>query len=366
MKFTAGLRWSDDLKSSYEEAFLLSPYANAASGFAFVDLTPAVYYPVVNAQIAAGGLPAGVDANGTAWRRLRGHWSSWTGGAGVEYSPTTDTLLFGKYSRGYKAGGFNNLGFAANPYTDSEFVDAYEAGWKQEWNEIGLTTNAALFYYNYTDAQAPLSVVRDFGLPTQTTFTAFLNVPKVETTGFELETTWNPIDPLRINFTYAYLSSEVKSNNVYADSTRDSRCVNPTSGGAPITCNPLVPATTCFSTRCAYRSVQGNQLGQSPQSKVSVLASYEFDFEDGSRLLPTISYSWRDKFYDSFFNNPSKNRLPTPTSMRALIGIRRMRCLPSPPGSATRSTRNRRPASPAPSAPLTSPSIRTRPMPHRR
>src|SRR5262249_4400425 len=50
--------------------------------------------------------------------------------------------------------------------------------------------------------------------------------------------------------------------------------------------------------------VTGNQLSQSPENKFSVNASYRFDFEDGSYLLPTVSYSWRDKFYDSFFNDP--------------------------------------------------------------
>jgi iron complex outermembrane recepter protein len=295
IKFTGGLRWSDDLKESLEQAFLLSPYANGTLGSALIDFTQALYAP------PTAIIPVTIDANGVANRRLRRHFQAITGGAGVEYTPSTDTLVFGKYSRGYKAGGFNNLGFGALPYTDSEFVDAYEAGWKQQWADIGLTTNAALFYYNYTDAQAPLAQIRDFGLPTQTTFTAFVNVPEVETTGFELETTWNPIDPLTMNFTYAYLSSEVKSNDVYVDPTRDGRCINPIVGGPPVACSPT---NQNLLDPKRNRSVQGNQLGQSPQHKLSLLASYQIDFEDGSYLLPTVSYSWRDKFYDSFFNNP--------------------------------------------------------------
>jgi outer membrane receptor protein involved in Fe transport len=51
------------------------------------------------------------------------------------------------------------------------------------------------------------------------------------------------------------------------------------------------------------RSVEGNTLAQSPEHKVAVNASYRFEMEDGSYFLPTISYSWRDEFYDSFFNN---------------------------------------------------------------
>ncbi|RYE54701.1 MAG: TonB-dependent receptor [Rhizobiaceae bacterium] len=56
----------------------------------------------------------------------------------------------------------------------------------------------------------------------------------------------------------------------------------------------------------ARRSVKGNTLSQSPEHKVSANVSYRFDMEDGSYLLPTLSYSWRDEFYDSFFNNATE------------------------------------------------------------
>jgi len=51
------------------------------------------------------------------------------------------------------------------------------------------------------------------------------------------------------------------------------------------------------------RSVEGNILSQSPEHKIALNATYRIDFEDGSYFLPTISYSWRDEFYDTFFNN---------------------------------------------------------------
>jgi iron complex outermembrane receptor protein len=211
-------------------------------------------------------------------RRLEGDWEAVTGTAGVEYRPWDDTLMFAKYSRGYKAGGFNNLGFGASPYTDAEFVDSYEGGWKQEWVDFGLTTNASIFLYKYTDAQAPLSEVSTVG-GVQTASTRFVNLPEVETTGFELEATWNPIDPLNIGFTYAYLNAEVSESGTYVDPTRAST-------------DPLY-----------QRSVEGNTLSQTPKHKVAMNASYMIEMEDGSYFLPTVSYSWRDEFYESFFNN---------------------------------------------------------------
>src|SRR5690606_34599230 len=131
---------------------------------------------------------------GNAERLLENEWDAWTGTAGVEYRPWDDTMLFARYSRGYKTGGFNATDMSPMPMTDAETVNSYEFGWKQEMYELGLTTNMALFYYDYSDVQIPLSVQPD-GAPS---YTAFVNMPKVETTGFEIETTWSPIDNLTL------------------------------------------------------------------------------------------------------------------------------------------------------------------------
>jgi len=303
LKFTLGVRYSLDLKQSKEEAFLACYILCTAQGAAlYTNITGSQYAGVLNADPAVVGYDADLDARGYGVRTLKDEWEAVTGMLGVEYRPLDDTLLFGKYSRGYKAGGFNNLGFALNPYTDSEFVDSYEAGWKQEWADFGLTTNAALFYYLYTDAQAPLTVVNIN--PTtlaQTNSTEFVNLPEVETMGFELEGNWNPIDPLNIGFTYAYLSAEVSESDVYVDASRDPRCRNPLAPTtAPGSCNTV---RTQLVDPQRNRSVEGNTLAQSPEHKVAINASYRFDMEDGSYFLPTVSYSWRDEFYDSFFNN---------------------------------------------------------------
>jgi outer membrane receptor protein involved in Fe transport len=135
-----------------------------------------------------------------------------------------------------------------------------------------------------------------------------VNLPEVETKGFELEANWNPIDPLNIGFTYAYLNAEITESGVYVDGSRDSRCH---SANAPTTYASCV--TTAGPTFAnipndplARRSVVGNTLAQSPENKVAINASYRIDMEDGSYFLPTISYSWRDEFFDSFFNNANE------------------------------------------------------------
>ena len=139
----------------------------------------------------------------------------------------------------------------------------------------------------------------------QTASTAFVNLPEVETTGFELEGNWNPIDALNIGFTYAYLNAEITESGIYVDPTRDARCHSAaTPCRTRVTCRRDVHDIR--SIRRARRSVEGNTLSQSPKHKVAINASYRFDMEDGSYFLPTVSYSWRDEFYDSFFNNDNE------------------------------------------------------------
>ena len=307
-KLTAGLRWSKDVKESKEEAFLAcyiicEGSVSPTAAVPYFNYTRTAYGPIV----ASGANGAFFDSRGWAVRRLEGSWDATTGMLGVEYRPLDDTLLFAKYSRGYKAGGFNNLGFGAEPYTESESVDAYEGGWKQEWIDWGLTTNAAVFYYKYQDMQAPLTVITgQQGTTGSTSFTAFINVPEAETTGFELEGNWNPIDPLNIGFTYAYLNAEVSDTGGarYVNVARDPRCVNPSvPNSAPGSCNAT---NTQLVDPLRQVDVTGNKLAQSPEHKVALNASYRFDFDDGSWLLPTVSYSWRDEFYDSFFNEDTE------------------------------------------------------------
>ncbi len=69
-----------------------------------------------------------------------------------------DTLLFAKYSKGYKAGSHQHR-LCSRHLGRLEKVDVYEAGWKQEWGDTAFTTNSALFHYNYKDMQASVTQV---------------------------------------------------------------------------------------------------------------------------------------------------------------------------------------------------------------
>ncbi|HOY76704.1 MAG TPA: TonB-dependent receptor [Hyphomonadaceae bacterium] len=308
-KLTTGLRYSVDNKHIQEEARLFCfIQCSFAPGYSpYTDVTRAIWngassvpgmQPGVTSATPAN--PSGVTYNpltGNAERLLEDEWDAVTGTAGLEWTPTTDTLLFAKYSRGYKTGGFNATDMAPRPRTGQEIVNSYELGWKQEIPDYNLTANMAAFFYDYQDVQVPLSIDPDGDGPALA-YTGFINVPKVETTGFELESTWRPMDDMVIRFTYSYLNAEIKESGAYVNTL----CV-PLAAGATIPADQVGSACPLPGATSTAQSVEGNMLPQSPHNKIAINANYVFNFEDGSTLMPSVSYYWRDKFYSSLFND---------------------------------------------------------------
>src|SRR5262249_2196325 len=148
-----------------------------------------------------------------------------SGTASLAYHITDDMMIYGGYSRGYKAGGFNvdRSGFLIRPSTFAqgtcstpealgrvctndlefgpEFTDAYEIGLK---TSIGNNTtfNITGFFQQISDYQ--LNAFNGFNFITR-------NVPDVVSQGVELEFATQPIQGLNINAGVVY-------NDAYYDS----------------------------------------------------------------------------------------------------------------------------------------------------
>jgi outer membrane receptor protein involved in Fe transport len=181
LKLTAGLRWTDDQKH-------------------FVNIP---------SELLANGW--GYPSTGTVNQR----WGELTGRAAANWSPKLDftdqTLIYGSYSHGYKAGGANppgaRLGFGSSfgrdvgnvdfsavpthPLTfKPEFIDAFELGTKNALLDGALTLNGSLFYYNYENYQISQIVDRT---SVNLNFDAHVN-------GAEIEAAYEPTPGLRFNF----------------------------------------------------------------------------------------------------------------------------------------------------------------------
>ena len=307
VKLTAGIRWSEDQLRGTEYFRAVAWGTSLATLETFGAFTPS--YDITKAlligpSIAEGANPAlGIRTapvqlpNGDWARNLGQTWSAPTGTLGVEWTPDPLTLLYAKYSRGYKSGGFNAGTIAANPQTGPETLDAYEVGFKRQWFDRKLTTNVALFYYNYDGMQIPLSVQPVGGGPaTSETF----NMKNVTTYGLELETIWVPIEHAQILFDYSYLNSTIHDKT---------DCF--TDGGDPFALAPGHNIANCpivAFPNFQSQTVNGQQVPEAAPNKIAVNGNYTFLFDPGSLTL-SASYIWKDKTYDSIFNR-SFNQAP--------------------------------------------------------
>jgi iron complex outermembrane receptor protein len=322
-KATAGVRYSHDHKWGTESLRVICYGANTCgSGAAVVDVTAAVVD-------LTGGLPQGVVPGGTngitftpdgfANRSYDASWSAWTGTAGLQWDPDRDTMMYARYSRGYKAGGFN-VGISttegAAPYTGPEHANNYEVGLKKSLFNHTLQTNLAIFYLDYQDFQAPVTVPAVGGDVTQPQG-EFINVPKAVSYGIEMETIWSPIDHLQLMLTYAYNNAYITQLSGVIDPA-DPAATQP--GAKPIgaltPCSSSTPNTPGYALNCDVYShfvergqdLSGNQLPNSTKNKVAFNATYTWEMARGS-LSPSASYIWRDKQYGSIFER-SYNESP--------------------------------------------------------
>ncbi|CAN5343617.1 TonB-dependent receptor [soil metagenome] len=331
VKLTGGLRYTNDEKKGTEEERIIC-YAQPACGASAsnlgtfapaVDITLAQIGALSAAQIAAGvkqqGVIGGVTydpVTGNAKRKLRDGWNDVTGTAGVEWTPDRRTLVYGKYSRGYKAGGFNAAvaaGFSQFPYTAPEQIDNFEVGLKKDWTR-NFQTNITGFYGMYYNAQVPLTVAQAQG----PAISVFYNVPRSVIQGVELESVWNPISRLNILVSYAYLDSHVTKACCVSD-PNDPTATQP--GATPSGSSNQGAIDTITGLPARGQDLAGASLPLSPKNKVSINANYTLPVGRYGDLIGSASYLWRDQQYSSFFNRaynlaPSRDQVDLRVTFR--------------------------------------------------
>ncbi|HET9629209.1 MAG TPA: TonB-dependent receptor, partial [Novosphingobium sp.] len=117
---------------------------------------------------------------------------------GVNYKPTSDILLYAKYSTGYLAGG-SIAGLDYGPET----AKSVEAGLKADWFNHVLRTNLAVFNVDYDNVQ--LSGNGSSLTPPRPTITNFLVTAGAgRARGFELETELAPARGLELSGSLGY------------------------------------------------------------------------------------------------------------------------------------------------------------------
>jgi iron complex outermembrane receptor protein len=176
---------------------------------------------------------------------------------GLDYKPMDDVLVYGKYARGYRAGGVAAVGDAAFSSYKPEKVDTYEAGLKTSFKgAVSGTFNVAAFYNNFTDQQLQLNLNPNLALPNPPSpASAILNVGKSHIYGLEVEASLTPFEGFTLDASYTYLNTKVIQ-------------VTP----VPVSANSVYVASTPI--------IKGDQLALSPKNKAAVTGTYTLPLPD--------------------------------------------------------------------------------------
>lgn len=160
-------------------------------------------------------LLAAAEANGARVLRVGGDtdpeakindttWNEWGGKLAINHKASPDTLYYGSWGRGYKAGVFPNapmaiaLGQGDTPF-NPEIVNTYEVGAKTEFAEGKIRLNGSLFATNYEDQQVSQFVNGEFSV---------ISVDS-EIKGVEMDLNWQATEDLRIDAGLALLDTNI-------------------------------------------------------------------------------------------------------------------------------------------------------------
>lgn len=137
----------------------------------------------------------------------KSNWTELTPKVTLDYQ-MENSLVYFTYSEGYRAGLYNVSApdQATTAPVESEYLTAYEVGFKSDLFDDRLRFNAAGWYYDYEDIQVNRAV--EIG-PDGTAFAAALqNAAEAEIFGVEMTAIWVPLDNLNLTAGMTYLDAE--------------------------------------------------------------------------------------------------------------------------------------------------------------
>jgi iron complex outermembrane recepter protein len=190
-----------------------------------------------------------------------------TGTFGLEWTPIVDSLLYAKWTRGYRQGSVNIFGVEGLNTFGPEHVDTYEIGAKRTFGvPFPGAFSVASFYNDFTDQQIQVGILPTSFVPT----TAIVNAGKSQIWGVETEATVQPLDGVRLSGAYTYLNTKLESLDI-----------------------PELPPTVLIAVPTAQA---GDSLPYSPKNQLAFTASYRLPFvpESAGDVIPAATYVYTD------------------------------------------------------------------------
>ena len=251
LDFTAGLRWTEDKKTFFDDNQQL-----VRAGF------------LAGAPLNPDGSPL-ADGNPLVGEQERSiEASAWTPMVSLAYRWNPDFMTYVSYSEGFKGGGFTQRIFPPLSFIPSfgpETSESYEFGFKADLFDRRARLNGAIFRNDYSDLQV---TVQDAILGVAP---IIRNAAKSRIEGFELEFDAQPVRGLTLSAGVGYLDAR------YTD-------VNLISGTASVTLD--------------------DALQNAPDWTLSGSAAYDIDLSGVGTLTPRVDWSYRSEIANDAANTP--------------------------------------------------------------
>jgi len=258
-------------------------------GFRYSDETKDVVYNLDGTRSGAFGIgstpPGGYIDSDT--------YTNFSPMLSLNWAIGDNTNVYAKYSTGFKSGGFNldyvtQADLDAGITFDEETVDSFELGWKGLYMDGRLSLNAAAFIANYEDYQ--VNQFFDLGFDpatgTQLTSIRITNAAEVDTSGFEIEATFNATNNLTFRGSLGLLDA------TFADFPGGTKMDIPNpDGGNPITVSV---------------NAKGNDLPLAPSVNATLGAQWVSNFNSVD-LLMSLDILYTGEYYTTIENEKTRD-----------------------------------------------------------
>ncbi|WP_264446331.1 TonB-dependent receptor [Novosphingobium sp. JCM 18896] len=200
----ASYKFTDQLSLTGGIRYTIDKAEGTGSVRTFIFPAPNVSVPICGSTGAVSPQPEGCLTT----LRQESKRPTWL--IGLDYKPTDDLLIYGKYARGYRQGGVNpsnTLPIVWGP----EKVDSFEVGAKASFHgSVNGYFNISAFYNDFSDQQLQANLVPLPGT-TASPSAAIVNAGKSKIQGVEVEALISPVEGLRFSGGYTYLDTQLKS-----------------------------------------------------------------------------------------------------------------------------------------------------------
>ena len=192
-----------------------------------------------------------------------------TGDASLQWRPNDDHMLYLKFSRGFKNGGFNIDPVSVGP-VDSEILDSWELGAKSAWLDNRLQSSVAIFHYDFQGFQ---SVATTLDPDTLAPTADFINAGDASVQGVEVDIRWLALENLELYFSAAYLDTEIDAD----------------------------PELVIDGN-----NVDGNELQQAPSYQFAGYAKYFIDTDSSGRFTLQTDFWYKEPTFFGLDNSPAE------------------------------------------------------------